>query len=109
MSQKSSTPAPKAPAERVVRDIRRATRKQYSAEGKIRIALEGLRGADAAYNQGVILWNAGKIAEAKTQFEASVKADPNYADEHTDPKAESSAAAVTGPHTGSHHGSDGAA
>jgi tetratricopeptide (TPR) repeat protein len=36
--------------------------------------------AQDAYNQGVILWNAGKIAEAKAQFEASVKADPNYAD-----------------------------
>lgn len=33
-----------------------------------------------SYNQGVILWNAGKIAEAKAQFEAAVKADPNYAD-----------------------------
>ena len=28
----------------------------------------------------MILWNAGKIAEAKAQFEAAVKADPNYAD-----------------------------
>ena len=31
-------------SERVVRDIRRATRKQYSAEEKIRIVLNGLRG-----------------------------------------------------------------
>jgi hypothetical protein len=31
-------------AEKAVRDIRRATRKQYSAEEKIRIVLEGLRG-----------------------------------------------------------------
>jgi transposase len=38
---------PKAPAERVVKDIRRATRKQYSAEEKIRIVLEGLRGEDS--------------------------------------------------------------
>ena len=30
----------KASAERVVKDIRRATRKQYSAEEKIRIVLE---------------------------------------------------------------------
>jgi len=30
----------------VVKDIRRATRKQYSAEEKIRIVLEGLRGED---------------------------------------------------------------
>jgi len=31
--------------EKTVRDIRRATRRQYSAEEKIRIVLEGLRGA----------------------------------------------------------------
>ena len=37
----------KAPAEREVKDIRRATRKQYSAEEKIRIVLEGLRGEDS--------------------------------------------------------------
>ena len=34
----------KAGAEKTVRDIRRATRKRYSAEEKIRIVLEGLRG-----------------------------------------------------------------
>ena len=31
----------------VVKDIRRATRKQYGAEVKIRIVLEGLRGEDS--------------------------------------------------------------
>ena len=34
-------------AETAVRDIRRKTRKQYSAEGKIRIVLSGLRGEDS--------------------------------------------------------------
>ena len=34
----------KASAERVVKDIRRATRRHFSAEDKIRIVLEGLRG-----------------------------------------------------------------
>jgi transposase len=34
-------------AEKAVRDIRRATRRQYSAEEKIRIVLEGLRGEDS--------------------------------------------------------------
>jgi len=34
----------RSPSERLVRDIRRATRKQYSAEEKIRIVLDGLRG-----------------------------------------------------------------
>jgi transposase len=53
MSPKSSAPAAKAapprktPAEQVVRDIRRATRKQHSAEEKIRIVLEGLRGEES--------------------------------------------------------------
>jgi transposase len=32
------------PSEEIVRDIRRATRKHYSAEDKIRIVLDGLRG-----------------------------------------------------------------
>ena len=36
----------------------------------------------AVYNQGVILWNAGKFADAKTQFEQAVKLDPNNADAH---------------------------
>jgi tetratricopeptide (TPR) repeat protein len=36
--------------------------------------------ASQVFNQGVILWNAGKIPEAKAQFEAAVKADPNLAD-----------------------------
>ncbi len=44
MSQKSGTQ--KASAEAVIKDIRRATRKQYGAEEKIRIVLEGLRGEE---------------------------------------------------------------
>ena len=42
MRQKAGTQ--KASAEQVAKDIRRATRKQYSAEEKIRIVLDGLRG-----------------------------------------------------------------
>src|SRR5215471_17357209 len=34
-------------AEKTVRDIRRATRRHHSAEEKIRIVLEGLRGEDS--------------------------------------------------------------
>ena len=40
---RTKTPVTKASAEQVVKDIRRATRKQYSAEDKIRIVLEGQR------------------------------------------------------------------
>ena len=38
---------PKASAEKVVKDIRRATRRRYNAEEKIRIVVEGLRGEDS--------------------------------------------------------------
>ena len=34
-------------AEKAVRDIRRATRRQYSAEDKVRIVIAGLRGEDS--------------------------------------------------------------
>jgi transposase len=37
----------KEPADKVVKDIRRRTRRQHSAEEKIRIVLEGLRGEDS--------------------------------------------------------------
>ena len=36
----------KSHGEKVVKDIRRATRRQYSAEEKIRIVLDGLKGED---------------------------------------------------------------
>jgi transposase len=39
--------AAKKPAEQVVKDIRRATRRHFSAEDKIRIVLDGLRGEDS--------------------------------------------------------------
>jgi tetratricopeptide (TPR) repeat protein len=39
-------------------------------------------GADAMFNQGVILWNAGKIADAKKQFESVIAANPNHAEAH---------------------------
>jgi tetratricopeptide (TPR) repeat protein len=42
----------------------------------------GGAGAEATYNQGVILFNAGKFAEAKTQFEAATKTDPTMAMAH---------------------------
>ena len=44
MRQKSG---PNETAETLVRDIRRATRKHYSAEEKIRIVIAGLRGEDS--------------------------------------------------------------
>ena len=56
---------------------------QASAKAAKLSAVAGGGGsAEASYNQGVILWNAGKFAEAKVQFEAAVKADPNMAMAH---------------------------
>jgi transposase len=37
----------KQPAEDAIRDIRRATRRHFSAEEKIRVVLEGLRGEES--------------------------------------------------------------
>jgi len=44
----------------------------------------GLAGgsADSLYNQGVILWNSGKIPDAKKSFEAAIAANPNHAESH---------------------------
>jgi transposase len=42
MRQKSVTP--NASSEQIVKNIRQATRKHYSAEDKIRIVLDGFRG-----------------------------------------------------------------
>ena len=42
MRQKSEHP--ESPSERLVKNIRRATRKRHSSEEKIRIVLDGLRG-----------------------------------------------------------------
>ena len=49
MRQKSVHP--KSASERIVKSIRRATRKRHSSEEKIRIVLDGLRG-DPASSRG---------------------------------------------------------
>ena len=69
----------------------------YNAERKFDLAAEegakatqlsstlsagGGGNADAQYNQGVILWNAGKIADAKKAFEGAVAANPSHAEAH---------------------------
>ena len=38
--------------------------------------------ADAMFNQGIILWNQGKIAEAKAKFEETIKTNASHADAH---------------------------
>jgi len=50
-------------SEQIIRDIKRKTRKQYSAEEKIRIVLDGLGGEDS-------LWRAGVVTPARTSSRA---------------------------------------
>jgi len=45
-------------------------------------AAGGAGSASSVFNQGVIAWNASRIADAKKSFEEAVKLDPNLADAH---------------------------
>jgi transposase len=47
MTMRQKTGVIKPSAEKVIKDIRRVTRKQYAAEEKIRIVLDGLRGEES--------------------------------------------------------------
>ena len=38
----------------------------------------GAGSADATFNQGIILWNQGKIAEAKVKFEETIKINASH-------------------------------
>jgi len=53
---------------------------EMAAEASKRSGGAGGAGASAEslFNQGVVLWNGQKYAEAKAQFEAAVKAKPDY-------------------------------
>ena len=59
-----------------------ASAKAMELSGSAPGAATGGGNADAMFNQGVILWNAGKIPEAKKQFEGAVAANPNHAESH---------------------------
>jgi tetratricopeptide (TPR) repeat protein len=39
-------------------------------------------GADALFNQGVVLWNGGKVADAKKAWEGAIAANPNHSEAH---------------------------
>jgi tetratricopeptide (TPR) repeat protein len=42
----------------------------------------GAGSADATFNQGIILWNQGKIAEAKVKFEETIKMNATHPEAH---------------------------
>lgn len=49
---------------------------------KAAAASGGAGNADATFNQGIILWNQGKIAEAKAKFEETITMNASHADAH---------------------------
>jgi tetratricopeptide (TPR) repeat protein len=49
---------------------------------KLGASAPGGASASSVFNQGVIAWNASKVAEAKKAFEEAVKLDPKLADAH---------------------------
>jgi tetratricopeptide (TPR) repeat protein len=49
---------------------------------KLAAAAPGGASASSVFNQGVIAWNASKIADAKKAFEEAIKIDPKLADAH---------------------------
>ena len=72
----------KSSAEQTVKNIRRKTRKQYSAEEKIRIVLEGLRGeesiAELCRREGInqnsyYKWSKGFLEAGKQRLAGDTK------------------------------------
>ena len=59
---------------------------EMTGEATKRSAAAGLSAGpanpDQLFNQGVIFWNAGKIADAKKQFEDALEAKPDHAEAH---------------------------
>ena len=68
-------------AQRKFEEAAAASSKAAELAGSAPGALAG-GNPDALFNQGVILWNAGKIADAKKQFEATIAAKPDHAEAH---------------------------
>ena len=107
MRQKSVTG--KEPAEKVVKDIRRATRKQYSAEEKIRIVLSGLRGedsiADLCRREGIAQsfyysWSKEFLEAGKKRFAGDTAREATS----TEVKGLRNEAVIRGPGTWSNRG-----
>ncbi len=75
--KQTSGPAKKL-AEAVIKDIRRATRRQFSSEEKIRVVLEGLRGEDSR-RASVITSLAALTRTKPTSASSSALAGPTPA------------------------------
>ena len=64
-----------ASSERIIRDIKRKTRKQYSAEEKIRIVLDGLRGEGSIAE---LCRRVHKAAGEQPRWQEPAPGDPEY-------------------------------
>ena len=69
-------------ADKVVKDIRRKTRRRFSAEEKIRIVLEGLRGEESiatlCRREGIVTnlyyrWSKEFLEAGKTQLQGDIR------------------------------------
>ena len=69
-------------AQRKFDDAAAASAKAMELSGGAAAGAAGGGNADAMFNQGVILWNAGKVADAKKQFEGAIAANPSHAEAH---------------------------
>ena len=68
-------------ADKAIRDIRRATRRQYSAEEKIRIVLEGLRGESSI--AASLMRTFGRFEESIDLARKSIALDPVWSAAYT--------------------------
>jgi len=75
--------------ERIVKDIKRKTRKQYSAEEKIRIVLDGLRGRESVaelcriegISQGIYYkWSKDFLEAGKKRLAGDIVRQANFAE-----------------------------
>jgi len=69
-------------AQRKFDEAATASAKAMELSGGAAAGAAGGGNADAMFNQGVILWNAGKVADAKKQFEGAIAANPSHAEAH---------------------------
>ena len=56
--------------------------KMSQEASKLASASGGGGSASSIFNEGIILWNSGKISEAKQHFEEAIAADPTLAEAH---------------------------
>ena len=91
-------------SEKLVKDIRRRTRKKYSSEEKIRIVLEGMRGEESiaelcrreGLNQNVYYrWSKEFLEAGKQRLAGDIKREANST-EVTDLKKENGPAQTPG-------------